>query len=45
MEEFLIPVEKIYGNLLIYFPILKNENFIEEVSELREIAKDLPYDF
>lgn len=44
VEEFLIPVEKIWqpSDLL---PDSKNENFLENVKELREIAKDLPYDF
>lgn len=44
MDEFLIPVEKIWqpSDLL---PNSENENFFEEVKELREIAKDLPYDF
>lgn len=44
MEEFLIPVEKIWqpSDLL---PSSENENFLEEVKELRAIAKDLPYDF
>ncbi len=44
VDEFLIPVEKIWqpSDLL---PNSENENFFEEVKELREIAKDLPYDF
>ncbi|NJM79611.1 MAG: acyl-ACP desaturase [Flavobacterium sp.] len=44
VEEFLIPVEKIWqpSDLL---PNSQNENFFDEVTELREIAKDLPYDF
>ncbi len=44
VEEFLIPVEKIWqpSDLL---PDSENENFLENVKELREIAKDLPYDF
>ena len=38
------PVEKIWqpSDLL---PDSQNENFYEELKELREIAKDLPYDF
>ena len=44
MEEFLIPVEKIWQPTDL-LPNSENENFIEEVTELREIAKDLPYDF
>lgn len=44
VDEYLIPVEKIWqpSDLL---PDSQNENFYEEVRELREIAKDLPYDF
>ncbi|MFP9116754.1 acyl-ACP desaturase [Flavobacterium sp. RNTU_13] len=44
VEDFLIPVESIWqpSDLL---PDSQNENFFEEVKELREIAKDLPYDF
>ncbi|MBP6558146.1 MAG: acyl-ACP desaturase [Flavobacterium sp.] len=44
VDEFLIPVEKIWqpSDLL---PNSESENFFEEVKELREIAKDLPYDF
>lgn len=44
MEEFLIPVEKIWQPTDL-LPNSNNENFIEEVKELREISKDLPYDF
>ena len=44
VDQFLIPVEKIWqpSDLL---PNSENETFIEEVKELREIAKELPYDF
>jgi acyl-[acyl-carrier-protein] desaturase len=44
VENYLIPVEKIWqpSDLL---PNSESENFLEEVKELREIAKDLPYDF
>ncbi|AMA50341.1 MULTISPECIES: acyl-ACP desaturase [Flavobacterium] len=44
VENYLLPVEKIWqpSDLL---PNSEAENFIEEVTELREIAKDLPYDF
>lgn len=44
VDQFLIPVEKIWqpSDLL---PNSESDNFIEEVRELREIAKDLPYDF
>ncbi len=44
MEEFLIPVEKIWQPTDL-LPDSNNENFLEEVKELREISKDLPYDF
>lgn len=44
MDQYLIPVEKIWqpSDLL---PNSESETFFEEVKELREIAKDLPYDF
>lgn len=44
VENYLIPVEEIWqpSDLL---PDSQNENFFEEVKELREIAKDMPYDF
>jgi acyl-[acyl-carrier-protein] desaturase len=44
VDEFLIPVEKIWqpSDLL---PNSESESFFDEVKELREIAKDLPYDF
>ena len=44
VDQFLIPIEKIWqpSDLL---PNSESETFIEEVKELREIAKDLPYDF
>jgi acyl-[acyl-carrier-protein] desaturase len=44
VENYLIPVETIWqpSDLL---PDSQNENFYNEVKELREIAKDLPYDF
>lgn len=44
VDQFLIPVEKIWqpSDLL---PNSESENFIEDVKELREIAKELPYDF
>ena len=44
VDEFLIPVEKIWQPTDL-LPDSQNENFYEEVKELREIAKDLPYDF
>jgi acyl-[acyl-carrier-protein] desaturase len=44
VENYLIPVETIWqpSDLL---PDSQNDNFFDEVKELREIAKDLPYDF
>ncbi len=44
VDDFLIPVEKIWqpSDLL---PDSQNDNFFEEVKELRELAKELPYDF
>jgi acyl-[acyl-carrier-protein] desaturase len=44
VDEFLIPVEKIWqpSDLL---PDSESDDFLENVKELREIAKDLPYDF
>lgn len=44
VEEFLIPVEKIWQPTDL-LPDSKKENFFEELRDLREIAKDLPYDF
>ena len=44
VDQFLIPVEKIWqpSDLL---PNSESETFFDEIKELREIAKDLPYDF
>jgi len=44
MQDYLIPVEKIWqpSDLL---PDTHSETFMEELKEMREIAKDLPYDF
>ncbi|HNP31847.1 MAG TPA: acyl-ACP desaturase [Flavobacterium sp.] len=44
VDDFLIPVEKIWqpSDLL---PDTQSETFLDDVIELREIAKDLPYDF
>lgn len=44
VENYLIPVEKIWqpSDLL---PDSEKEEFIDEVKELREYAKELPYDF
>ena len=43
-ENYLIPAEKIWQPTDL-LPDSTKDNFIEEVKELREIAKDLPYDF
>ncbi|MCW4469209.1 acyl-ACP desaturase [Flavobacterium sp. MFBS3-15] len=44
VDEYLIPVEKIWqpSDLL---PDPQSESFHEDLKELQEIAKDLPYDF
>lgn len=44
VDQYLIPVEKIWqpSDML---PDSEKETFLDEVKELREIAKDLPYDF
>lgn len=44
VEEFLIPTEKIWqpSDLL---PNSEKETFFDDLRELREVAKDLPYDF
>ncbi|TDP59975.1 acyl-ACP desaturase [Flavobacterium dankookense] len=44
VEQFLIPVEKIWQPT-DFLPNSEKETFFDEVKELREIAKDLPYDF
>ncbi|MES2544477.1 MAG: acyl-ACP desaturase [Bacteroidota bacterium] len=44
VDQYLIPVEKIWQPS-DYLPNSESETFFEEVKELREIAKDLPYDF
>lgn len=44
MDQYLIPVEKIWQPS-DFLPDSESETFFEEVKELREIAKDLPYDF
>jgi acyl-[acyl-carrier-protein] desaturase len=44
VDQYLIPVEKIWQPS-DFLPNSEGENFFEEVKELREIAKDLPYDF
>ncbi len=44
MDQYLIPVEKIWQPS-DFLPDSESETFFEEVKELRELAKDLPYDF
>ncbi|WP_281231372.1 acyl-ACP desaturase [Flavobacterium gelatinilyticum] len=44
VEQYLIPVETIWQPT-DFLPNSQGENFFEEVKELREIAKELPYDF
>ena len=44
MDQFLIPVEKIWQPS-DFLPDSQSHNFFEEITELRELAKDLPDDF
>lgn len=44
INQFLVPVEKIWQPT-DYLPDSSQESFFEEVKELRELAKELPYDF
>ena len=44
VENYLVPVEKIWQPTDL-LPDSQSESFYEDVKELREIAKDLPYDF
>jgi acyl-[acyl-carrier-protein] desaturase len=44
VDQFLIPVEKIWQPA-DFLPNSESDTFFDEVKELREIAKDLPYDF
>jgi len=44
MDQYLIPVEKIWQPS-DFLPNSESDTFFEEVKELRELAKDLPYDF
>jgi acyl-[acyl-carrier-protein] desaturase len=44
MEQYLIPIETIWQPT-DFLPNTESDTFLEEVKELREIAKDLPYDF
>jgi acyl-[acyl-carrier protein] desaturase len=44
VRDYLIPVETIWQPS-DFLPDPASENFLEEVKEMRELAKDLPYDF
>jgi len=44
IDEFLIPVEKIWQPTN-FLPNSQEDTFFDEVTELRELAKELPYDF
>lgn len=44
VDQYLIPVEKIWQPS-DFLPDSESDTFFEEVRELRELAKDLPYDF
>lgn len=44
VNEYLIPVETLWQPS-DFLPDTSSEHFFDEVTELREIAKDLPYDF
>lgn len=44
ITQFLVPVEKIWQPT-DYLPDSEKETFFEDVKELRELAKELPYDF
>jgi acyl-[acyl-carrier-protein] desaturase len=44
VDQFLIPVEKIWQPA-DFLPNSESDTFFDEVKELREVAKDLPYDF
>ena len=44
LEEFLIPVDTIWQPT-DFLPNSQKDTFFEEVREIRELAKELPYDF
>ncbi|KIA86913.1 acyl-ACP desaturase [Flavobacterium sp. AED] len=44
VDQYLIPVEKIWQPT-DFLPNSQSDTFFDEVKELREIAKELPYDF
>jgi acyl-[acyl-carrier-protein] desaturase len=44
VDQYLVPIDTIWQPS-DFLPDSRQENFYEELRELREIAKDLPYDF
>ncbi len=44
IDQFLIPVEKIWQPT-DFLPNSQKDTFFDEVTEIRELAKELPYDF
>lgn len=44
MDKYLIPAEKIWQPT-DFLPNSEGPNFLEEVKEIRELSKELPYDF
>jgi acyl-[acyl-carrier-protein] desaturase len=44
MQDYLIPADKIWQPTDL-LPNSESDTFLEDIRELREIAKDLPYDF
>jgi len=44
IEKYLIPIEKIWQPT-DFLPNSEGDNFFEEVKEIRELSKELPYDF
>tara|TARA_R110000868_G_scaffold411572_1_gene705432 strand:- start:2476 stop:3468 length:993 start_codon:yes stop_codon:yes gene_type:complete len=44
IEKYLIPIEKIWQPS-DFLPNSEGDNFFEEVREIRELSKELPYDF
>tara|TARA_R110002073_G_scaffold57778_4_gene146677 strand:- start:84288 stop:85274 length:987 start_codon:yes stop_codon:yes gene_type:complete len=44
IQKYLIPIDKIWQPS-DFLPNSEGDNFFEEVTEIRELAKELPYDF
>lgn len=44
IEKYLIPIEKIWQPT-DFLPNSEHDNFFNEVTEIRELSKELPYDF